>query len=51
MSSKKVFSKMGCSDAFHSGGGRLPAHRRCAGRQAGFGDGLFGLAFGFVQNY
>lgn len=50
-SSERVFSKLGCSDMFLLGHGCLPVHCRSPGREAGFGDGLFGFAFVFLQNY
>lgn len=50
-SSKRAFFELGCSAAFPSGRDCLPARCRCPGRQAGFGDGLFGLAFVFLQKY
>jgi len=42
-----------CSKAgvLRGSSGCLPAPRRRAGREAGSGDGLFGLAFVFLQNY
>lgn len=39
-SSKRVFSKLRCSDAFLSGRGCLPARCRSPGREAGLEDGF-----------